>query len=190
MLEKEIKILDINQEEIIAKLEAFGAKRTFEGFVHDVYYDFPEEDENNKMEDNKRLFRVRKKGETHMYTIKRKRNKKKVGGEKGVKIADEGEREISDVESFQKVLDKYGMEKIREKKKFRISYQLMHLEFDIDDYYIGDNSKIIPPLLEIEARSKDELDVMVKKLELQDHRIETWGSRKLFEHYGQEYNYF
>jgi adenylate cyclase class IV len=40
------------------------------------------------------------------------------------------------VESFQKVLDKYGMEKIREKKKHRISYQLMHLEFDIDDYYI------------------------------------------------------
>jgi adenylate cyclase class IV len=61
MLEKEIKILDINPQEIIAKLEEFGAKRTFEGFIHDVYYDFPEEDENNKMEDNKRLFRVRKK---------------------------------------------------------------------------------------------------------------------------------
>lgn len=190
MLEKEIKILDINPEEIIAKLEGFGAKRTFEGFVHDVYYDFPEEDENNKMEDNKRLFRVRKKGETHMYTIKRKRNKKKDWWEKWVKIADEGEREISDVESFQKVLDKYGMEKIREKKKHRISYQLMHLEFDIDDYYIWDNSKIIPPLLEIEARSKEELEIMVKKLELQDHQIETWGSRKLFEHYNQEYNYF
>jgi len=189
MLEKEIKILDINQEEIIAKLEAFGAKRTFEGFVHDVYYDFPD-DQDHKMEENKRLFRVRKKWEVHMYTIKRKRNKKKDGGEEGVKIADEWEREISDVESFQKVLDKYGMAKIREKKKFRISYQLMHLEFDIDDYFIWDNSKIIPPLLEIEARSKDELDIMVKKLWLQDHQIETWGSRKLFEHYGQEYNYF
>jgi hypothetical protein len=82
------------------------------------------------------------------------------------------------------------MEKIREKKKHRISYQLMHLEFDIDDYYIWDNSKIIPPLLEIEARSKDEIDIMVKKLWLTDHQIETWGSRKLFEHYWQEYNYF
>jgi hypothetical protein len=28
------------------------------------------------MEANKRLFRVRKKGDIHMYTIKRKRNKK------------------------------------------------------------------------------------------------------------------
>jgi len=42
------------------------------------------------------------------------------------------------------------MDKIREKKKYRISYKLDTMEFDIDDYYIGDNSKIIPPLLEIE----------------------------------------
>lgn len=190
MLEKEIKILDIDVAQVTAKLEEFGAKKTFEWFVHDVYYDFPEDDENNKMEDNSRLFRVRKKWETHMYTIKRKRNKKKDGWEKWLKIADEGEREISDVESFQKVLDKYGMEKIREKKKYRISYQLMHLEFDIDDYYIWDNSKIIPPLLEIEAQSKEEIEIMIKKLNLQDHQQEKWGSRKLFEHYGQEYNYF
>lgn len=190
MLEKEIKILDINPEDIIAKLEWFGAKKTFEWFVHDVYYDFPESEEPNKMEDNKRLFRVRQKWETHMYTIKRKRNKKKDGWEKWVKIADEGEREISDVESFQKVLDKYGMHKIREKKKYRISYQLMHLEFDIDDYYIWDNSKIIPPLLEIEAQRKEEIDIMIKKLGLQDHDQKTWGSRKLFEHYGQDYDYF
>lgn len=190
MLEKEIKILDINPEDIIAKLEWFGAKKTFEGFVHDVYYDFPEDEQANKMEDNKRLFRVRKKWETHMYTIKRKRNKSKEGGEKWVKIADEGEREISDVESFQKVLDKYGMHKIREKKKHRISYQLMHLEFDIDDYYIWDNSKIIPPLLEIEASRKEEIDIMIQKLGLQDHEQKTWGSRKLFEYYGQDYDYF
>jgi hypothetical protein len=33
------------------------------------------------MEANKRLFRVRQKGDIHMYTIKRKRSKKKDGGE-------------------------------------------------------------------------------------------------------------
>jgi len=40
--------------------------------IHDVYYDFPGE-EKNKMEANKRMFRVRKRGEEHIYTIKRKR---------------------------------------------------------------------------------------------------------------------
>ena len=45
MLEKELKILNINPDEIIDKLESFGAKKTFEGFIHDIYYDFPEGNE-------------------------------------------------------------------------------------------------------------------------------------------------
>jgi len=62
MLEKEIKILDVDVSELEKKLEAIGAKKTFDGFIHDVYYDFPHDEENShKMEDNKRLFRVRKK---------------------------------------------------------------------------------------------------------------------------------
>jgi adenylate cyclase class IV len=31
---------------------------------------------------------------------------------------------ITDVESFSKVLEQYGMEKTRQKKKYRISYSL------------------------------------------------------------------
>ena len=75
MLEKEIKILDIDQEKTIQILEKLWAKKTFEWYIHDIYYDF-EEWENQKMEQNKRLFRVRKKWDLHLYTIKRKRNKK------------------------------------------------------------------------------------------------------------------
>jgi inorganic triphosphatase YgiF len=37
-----------------------------------VYYDFPDELE-HKMEANGRMFRLRKKGEEHIYTIKNKR---------------------------------------------------------------------------------------------------------------------
>ncbi|MCD5385147.1 CYTH domain-containing protein [Candidatus Gracilibacteria bacterium] len=190
MLEKEIKILDIDVKNIQKKLEELGAKKTFEGYIHDIYYDF--EDEGNdklKMEENKRLFRVRQKGDIHMYTIKRKRNKKKDGGEDGVKIADEGERIITDVESFKKVLEKYGMKETREKKKYRISYALDGCEFDIDDYFMGDDRNKIPPLLEIEAKSKDDLFKWVEKLGLQDKQIETWGSRKLFSHYGIDYSW-
>ena len=116
MLEKEIKILDVDVKKLEKRLIELWAEKSFEWFIHDVYYDFPGE-EGLKMEDNKRLFRVRQKWETHLYTIKRKRNKKKDWGEKGYKIADEWEREITDVDSFRKVLEKYGMEKTREKKK-------------------------------------------------------------------------
>jgi len=60
MLEKEIKILEIDIDQVVAKLEEFKAEKTFEGFIHDVYYDFPD-NPSLKMEDNNRLFRVRKK---------------------------------------------------------------------------------------------------------------------------------
>ena len=41
--------------------------------IHDVYYDFPSEEKKDKMHANNRMFRVRTKGETHIYTIKNKR---------------------------------------------------------------------------------------------------------------------
>jgi len=190
MLEKEIKILDVDVKNLQKQLEALWAEKTFEWFIHDVYYDFHCEDKDIlKMEENKRLFRVRQKWDIHMYTIKRKRNKKSEWGEEWVKIADEGEREITDVESFRKVLDKYWMKETREKKKHRISYSLWKMEFDIDDYYLWDDKNIIPPLLEIEAQTSEEIHEWIEKLGLKDHRQEKWGSRKLFEHYGIEYSW-
>jgi adenylate cyclase class 2 len=190
MLEKEIKILDINVEELQKKLTQLWAIKTFEGFIHDIYYDFhDEETSEHKMEANKRLFRVRQKWDIHMYTIKRKRNKKCEWWEKWVKIADEGEREITDVESFKKVLDKYWMKETREKKKFRISYTLDNCEFDIDDYYLWDDKNLIPPLLEIEAHTTEEIHAWIEKLGLEKHEQQKWWSRKLFEHYWIEYSW-
>lgn len=131
MLEKEIKILEIDKEKLIKTLENLGAKRTFEGVVHDVYYDFPDDDA-HKMEANNRLFRLRRKGEEHIYTIKRKR--KKIKKEEKINAKDEHETPITNIESFAKVLEKYGMEKTREKKKHRVSYAFDSMEFDIDSY--------------------------------------------------------
>ncbi len=187
MLEKEIKILEIDVEEVTSKLVELGAKKTFEGFIHDVYYDFPD-DGKSKMEANKRMFRVRQKGEEHIYTIKRKR--KKVKKEEGLNAKDEHETAISDVKSFAKVLEKYGMTKMREKKKYRISYNLNGVEFDIDDYYIWDSKNEIPPLLEIEASGMDEIQEWVKRLGLEEYEQKLFGSRSLFKHYGQDYSVF
>jgi len=188
MLEKEIKILEVDVEKLQKRLEELWAKKTFEGYIHDIYYDFPD-DWKNKMEANKRLFRVRKKWDIHMYTIKRKRNKASEWWEKGVKIADEWEREITDVESFTKVLDKYGMKAVREKKKYRISYSLDWIEFDIDDYFYEDDRNLIPPLLEIEASSKNEIQKWIKKIWLENHKQVDWGSKKLFKNYWVEYSW-
>jgi len=55
-------------------------------------------------------------------------------------------------------LEKYGMTQTREKKKHRISYRLNEVEFDIDKY------DSIPPLLEIEAKTKKEIKEYIKIL--------------------------
>jgi len=178
MLEKEIKILEIDIDEVVAKLEKFKAEKTFEGFIHDVYYDFPD-NPNLKMEDNNRLFRVRKKWEDHIYTIKRKR--KEIRKTENLNAKDEHETEITDVESFSRVLEKYGMTKTREKKKHRISYRLHGIEFDIDEY------EGIPPLLEIEANRREEIDILVEKLWLTKNEQMIGWSRSLFAHYWVEY---
>jgi len=183
MLEKEIKILEIDLEKLQKKFEELWAKKTFEWFIHDVYYDFPN-DWNYKMEDNKRLFRVRQKWETHLYTIKRKRNKKSEWWEKWYKIADEWEREITDVESFKKVLDWYWMTKVREKKKFRISYAYNWLEFDIDKY------ENIPVFMEIEAHTTEEIEEYIKILWLENNIKKDFWSRWLYKYYKLDYNYF
>jgi len=188
MLEKEIKILEVDVEKLQKQLEVLGAKKTFEGYIHDVYYDFPD-DGTHKMEENKRIFRVRKKWDIHMYTIKRKRIDETEWWEKWVKIADEWEREITDVESFTKVLEKYWMKATREKKKYRISYALDWIEFDIDDYFWQEDRSLIPPLLEIEASSKEEIKNWIKKLWLENNKQVDWGSKKLFKNYGVDYNW-
>ncbi len=177
MLEKELKILDVDIEELKEKLESFGGEKTFEGYIHDVYYDYPED----KLDGEKRLFRVRKKGETHLYTIKRKR--KELKKEMWLNVKDEHETEITDLESFTRVLEKYGMKKTREKKKLRISYRIGEIEFYIDDY------EIFPPLLEIEAHTTEQINDWIEKLGLTQHETLLCGSRSLFKHYEKPYLY-
>jgi predicted adenylyl cyclase CyaB len=183
MLEKEVKILEINKEKIIKKLLSLWAIQTFEWFIHDVYYDFLGW-EIKKMESNSRFFRIRRKWEIYLYTIKRRRIKIEEWGEKWLKIADEWENPITDIKSFKNVLERYGMTQVREKKKRRISFRLWEVEFDIDEY------DSMPPLLEIEAKTKEEIKKYIKLLWLEKNKQKTFGSRWLYQYYGLDYSYF
>ena len=171
-MEKEIKILEIDKDEIIQKLEELWATKTFEGFIHDIYYDYP----GQKMDLEGRTFRVRKKWEEHLYTIKKKEKSA------SMKVAHEHEMSITDVESFTRVLEKYGLEKSREKKKYRFSYSFGNdIHFDLDIY------DEIPTLLEIEWPSYLKIKLWIEKLGLWKHLQKKFGSRGLFKYYGKEY---
>ena len=178
MLEVEIKILDIDVEKLTQQLEEMWAKKTFEWVIHDVYYDFPKGSK-LKMEKNKRMFRLRKKWEEHIYTIKRKR--KSLWNQQWAAIKDEHETPITNIDSFSKVIEKYGMTKTREKVKHRVSYAFKWGEFDIDTY------DEIPAFLEIEEKSREHIDAWIKILKLEDKEILIGGSRKLFKQYWIKY---
>ena len=181
MLEKEVKILDINVDEVCKKLEDLWAKKTFDWVIHDIYYDFPNGENNkHKMHNNKRMFRIRKKWEIHLYTIKNRRED--IEQHEMVVAKDEHEMKITNIISFIEVIEKYGMKKTREKKKYRISYFLAWAEFDIDIY---DN---IPALLEIEESSHKNIEFWISKLWLDNYKKLLGWSKKLFKYYGIEYN--
>jgi hypothetical protein len=73
------------------------------------------------------------------------------------------------------------MEKVREKKKHRVSYNLDGMEFDFDLY------EWIPELLEIEWPDGDTIQSWVVKLGLGEYEQMLGGSRKIFKHYGAPY---
>lgn len=178
MLEKEIKILEIDKELLVKNLEEIWAEKIFDWVIHDIYYDFVDW-EKRKLEENKRIFRIRKKWEIHIYTIKRKRILE--WEKEWLTMNDEYETQITNVESFMRVLEKYWMQKVREKVKHRISYKMHDAEFDIDKY------EEIPYFLEIEASSQKVIKDYIEKLWLIENKTLIWWSRKLFKFYNTPY---
>ena len=182
MIEKEIKILDINIKKVIRLLEKHGATKTFKWEIKDIYFDYHKinkkkhyKNANVSMEKEWRLFRIRKKWKTVLFTIKKKVKHSKI------KVAHEKELPITCYKSFSRVLKKYWLTKTREKTKKRISYYKSGIEFDIDTY------KWMPTLLEIEAKNNKQINKWIKRLKLKDHKKKKFWSRRLFDYYWLKY---
>lgn len=182
MIEKEIKILDINKKKLKKKIKKEGAKITFDWIIHDTYFDYHKIDKKKKykkasvsLENNWRLFRLRKKWNLTYFTIK---NKVK---DSNIKVAHEKELPVTCHKRFKRVLKKYWLTKTREKKKQRLSFERKWIEFDIDTY------KWIPTLLEIEWKSEKQITKWVNRLWLKKNKKKKFWSRRLFDYYWVKY---
>lgn len=190
-VEEEIKVLNIDRQDTIKKLQKLGAKKVFEWEVHDIYYDYHDVDE--KLETSwwvKSTFRIREKTDwkgdkKYFFTIKRR-----VSSEEEEKFIESGvlelmweiktkrcmekEFEIKDIKLFRKIIEWYGITPSREKKKKRISYSIENdnVKFDFDDYK-GKQS-----MMEIEASKYHYIPEYIEKLWLSRHETSTSGSRK------------
>ena len=124
LIEKEIKILDINKKKLIKKLKKLGAKKTFEGKIHDIYYDTVDTD----LAVAKKRIRLRKKGSAHLVTMKQNLQAK------NIKACHETEFSVSCHKKTHEVFVSQGLIPQWEKKKKRISYSYKGIIFDIDFY--------------------------------------------------------
>ena len=71
------------------------------------------------------------------------------------------------------------MKEVREKSKFRVSYEIDEFVFELDEY------EGIPPLLEIEGSSYLNIKLWIEKLELSHLPQKRFGARGLFKYYAK-----
>lgn len=170
MEEIEIKILDINKEEVIKKLIELGAEKVFEGEVKADYFDF--EDERLKKEE--KILRLRKKGDKVELALK-----KKISMEQA-KIMKEDEIVFDDHDAAEEILNGLGLKKIVEAlTKQRVSYSFDDVLFEFDTY-TG-----IPTFLEIEAPTLEKLKEAVERIGFSMEDTKAWDAKQVIEHYNQ-----
>ena len=144
--EFEVRILDINKEKVIEKLENLGAKKVSEFDYKRRVYNF------NPPTDHKWI-RLRTDGKKTTLTIK-KIESFSIDGTKEMEI------EVSDFEETNKMLEEMGYKAHTYQENKRIRYILNDVEFDIDSW------PYIPTYLEIEGKSEESVKNMMDLLEV------------------------
>ena len=170
MKEIEVKILDIDLEEIRKKLLDLGAEKIFDGEIHATAFDFP--DQRLKEEDS--FVRVRKVGDHVEFCFKGKNESSQF------KLREEIEVNVSGFKDTITILERIGLKKFHEGKKHRESYKLEDVRFEIDSW------ENIPAFLEIEAKTEEKVIEYVKKLGFTMEQTNNWGFSEIEKHYQEK----
>lgn len=151
--EYEIRILEINKEEIIKKLEELGAikKGKFEQkrYVYDL-----------KPAEKGKWIRLRTNGE-HTTLAYKDVVSNTIDGTKEVEF------EVEDFHKANEFLKKIGFENRSYQENERIQYILNDVEIDIDSW------PMIPTYMEIEGKSEKEVLNMKKILDIDESKVTT-----------------
>ena len=156
MKEIEVKIRNINKDEIVSKIEKLGATKIFTGKVIDYRFDTPDRD----LSRQGKALRIRQKGRYIYLNVKGK--KKSVQNVVG---RDEIGVKISNFKTMHRILNDLGYIKIFELNKYRTEYRLDDITFDIDEY-VG-----LDPILEIESTSYEKVEKYTKKLGIKEKDV-------------------
>ncbi|MEI6533362.1 MAG: hypothetical protein WCO06_05985 [Candidatus Roizmanbacteria bacterium] len=145
MKEFEVRVLNINVEEVEEKLRSIGAKKEYEYHLKELVY------KRDDWQPVRGRVRIRSQGSKLYMAYKETLNNTTIGGA-------ELEFEISSLEAGKAFVEKMGAHLEREQEKKRIHYSLDCYVFDIDSW------PRINPMLEIEAPDKERIPYIITKL--------------------------
>lgn len=149
--EYEVRVLEINKDEIIKKLESLNAEKVGEYNQKRYVYDtIPKSDG--------KWIRLRTNGKETTLTYKDVTSDK-IDGTKEVEIV------VSDLEDTNELLNKLGFFSKAYQENNRIRYMLDGVEIDIDSW------PMIPTYLEIEGKDETSVITMVEKLGLDKEKV-------------------
>jgi adenylate cyclase class 2 len=167
MREIETKILEIDKEDVKKTLVNLGAKKISEeklvvdwygpkGLTHDG--------------DDSWFLRVRTYDSTQKYEVTWKAKSEHIGVSRRHK---EINFNVSHSEAIGDLFEELDLEKYAHQEKKRESWELNDIRFDIDTY------PKMPTFLEIEAKSTEDIEDMIKKLNLEKNQTWNDGERTL-----------
>ena len=158
--EYEVRVLEIDVDAIIEKLEKLGAKKigdwNYRRYVYDV-----------KPKEEGKWIRLRTNGESTTLTYKNIIDNS-INGTKEVEI------EVDDFDNTHKFLECIGFDARSYQENKRIRYMLDDVEVDIDTW------PMIPSYLEIEGDSEDDVMKIVDKLGLETSNLTSLSPQDIY----------
>lgn len=162
--EYEVRVLEINEKELIKKIEILGGVKKAEYQQKRYVYDL------NPAQKNKWI-RLRTNGEYTTLTYKSIINDE-IDGTKEIEL------KVSSFEIANEFLEKIGFKNKAYQENRRIQYELEGVEIDIDTW------PMIPTYMEVEGNSKENVLNILSKLEVDETKITTVGVEGIYKHYG------
>ncbi|MBU1446608.1 CYTH domain-containing protein [Patescibacteria group bacterium] len=159
MKEIEVKILEIDPEEVDRKLIGLGAQKVFDGILKVKYFDTSD----SAMRAKGDLVRVRQFGDERVEVCY-KTNKRI---EDGFKVCDEYSLEAKKFEDAIELFRGLGLQITCEYEKKRVVYKLKNEELDAE--IVIDIYPTLPPFIEIETFDPGCVDKIVSDLGLENH---------------------
>ena len=164
--EYEVRVLEINVDEIKKKLESVGAVFEWDRVQRRYVYDFiPKVDS--------KWIRLRTNGIKTTLTIKDLVTSK-IDGTRELEI------EVDDFDNTNKILEELGYEHRNYQENRRIQYKLNGVEIDIDSW------PMIPTYLEIEGSSEEEVYKTLEILGIDTKSTTTRDVEGIYNDYGHD----